>query len=304
MMPNPRLPRTTRRLAWGPDRRAKAAALAAAAFLWAAGPAFDRAAAQQVPDLVTRNVLRVCADPAAMPFSDRKGEGFENRIAEIVAQELKVPLRYYWLPQGPGFVRNTLSSGLCDLIVGYASGADIVDHTNPYYTSTYVLVVKAGGPLDGVERLDDARLKGHKLGVIAATPPVDHLLALGLLPDAKTYALLVDRRFDSPAEEAIADLAEGRIDAVLLWGPIGGYFARKAPVPLKVVPLLQEAQRPAMAYRVTFGIRPNEREWKHALNEVIRKRQGDIDKVLTDYGTPLLDANDKPIAAALGGSGP
>ena len=248
----------------------------------------SRAAAQQMPDLVARDALRVCADPADMPFSDRQKQGFENKVADIVADELKVPVRYYWAPQGPGFVRNTLLTGLCDLIMGSASGADIVEHTNPYYTSTYVLVVKPGGPLDGVERLDDARLKGSKLGMIAATPPVDHLLRLGLVANAKTYPLLVDRRYSSPAEEALADLAAGTIDGALLWGPIGGYFAGKARVPLRVTPLVLEQERPSLFFRITFGIRPNEPDWKHRLNAVIRKRQKDIDAVLASYGVPLL----------------
>ena len=178
-----------------------------------------------MPDLVATDALRVCADPANMPFSSHDKSGFENKIADLVGAELKLPVRYYWLPQGPGFVRNTLSTGLCDLIIGYASGADIVQHTNPYYRSTYVLVVRSGGPLDGITTLEDPRLKGRKLGVIAATPPVDHLLRLGLLADAKTYSLLVDRRFASPAEEALADLAAGTIDGALLWGPVGGYYA-------------------------------------------------------------------------------
>jgi len=244
--------------------------------------------AQQGPDLVARDKLRVCADPSNLPFSNRDKAGFENKIAEIVADELKVPVRYFWLPQGPGFVRNTLATGLCDVIIGYASGADIVQHTNAYYRSTYVLVVKAGGPLDGVERLEDERLKGRKLGIIAATPPADHLLRLGLLEDAKTYSLLVDRRYASPAEEALADLAAGVIDGALLWGPIGGYFAKQAAVPLKVIPLVKEIERPALSFRITFGIRPDELEWKHRLNAVIRKRKGDIDRVLADYGVPLV----------------
>ena len=128
-------------------------------------------------------------------------------------------MRYFWLSQGPGFVRNTLDAKLCDLIMGYASGADPVQHTNSYYRSVYVLLVKAKTDLDGVERLADPRLKDKRLGVIAATPPADHLLEEGLLANAKTYALLVDRRYESPAEEMIADLAAGRIMARCCGGP-------------------------------------------------------------------------------------
>jgi mxaJ protein len=278
-------------------RRALPVILIAAATA-AAMSCVDRAGAQQLPDLVDRHTLRVCSDPENMPFSNRKKEGFENRIADIIGDELKRPVRYYWLQQGPGFVRNTLATGLCDVIIGYASGADIVQHTNPYYASTYVLVVKPDGPLAGVKTLEDPRLKGRKLGMIAATPPVDHLLRLGMIADAKTYALLVDRRYDSPTEEALADLVAGRIDGALLWGPMGGYYAGKAGTPLEIVPLAGETERPPLAYRITLGIRGNETEWKHTLNAVIRKRQADIDKVLTEYGVPLVPVDSLPSEAS------
>jgi quinoprotein dehydrogenase-associated probable ABC transporter substrate-binding protein len=248
--------------------------------------------AQTRPDLVSRERLRVCAAPADLPFSDRTKQGFENRIAEIVADELKLPLHYFWMPQGPGFVRATLGEDMCDLIVGYAADADIVDHSNPYYASTYVLVSRAGSGLDKIESLDDPRLAGVRLGVIAATPPADHLLRLGLIDKAKTYALLVDRRYASPAQEALRDVETGVIDAAILWGPIGGYFARKAEQPLNVAPLKSEG-RPALAFRIAFGLRRNEPEWKHQLNDILRKRKADIESVLRDYGVPLV-----PVEAA------
>jgi quinoprotein dehydrogenase-associated probable ABC transporter substrate-binding protein len=254
-------------------------------------------AAQEVPDLVARDVLRVCADPYNLPFSNRQEQGFENRIAEIVADELKVPVRYYWLSQGPGFVANTLGVKLCDVVMGYAAGAEPVQHTNPYYRSVYVLVVKRGADLDGVDRLNDPRLKGKRLGVVAATPPADHLLEEGLLATAKSYALMVDRRSESPAEDMIVDLAAGRIDGALLWGPIGGYIARRSSAPLTLIPLVHERDRPPLSYRITFGIRHNEQDWKRRLNQVIRKRQADFDRVLLDFGVPLLDEDDRPITA-------
>jgi quinoprotein dehydrogenase-associated probable ABC transporter substrate-binding protein len=276
-----------------PMRRLRFAPLALLVLAGAAGAA----SSQELPDLVSRDVLRVCGDPANMPFSNQRGEGFENRIAAIVADELKVPLRFYWLPQGPGFVRNTLGLGLCDLIVGYASGADSVQNTNPYYRSAFVLVAKRGGELDGVERLDDPRLTGRRLGVVAGTPPTDHLLQHDLLAGAKSYSLLVDRRYDSPAEAMIADLAKGEIEGALLWGPIGGFFARKAPEPLVVTPLLKERERPALTYRITMGVRHNEPEWKRRLNQVLRRRQDDINRVLLDYGVPLLDEDNRLLTA-------
>jgi quinoprotein dehydrogenase-associated probable ABC transporter substrate-binding protein len=255
------------------------------------------ASAQHVPDVVARDVLRVCADPANLPFTNRQEQGFENRIAAIVADELGVPLRYYWLSHGPGFVTNTLGAKLCDIVIGYAAGAEPVQHSNPYYRSVYVLIVRRGGDLDGVERLGDPRLKGKRLGVVAATPPADHLLDEGLLAGARNYPLLVDRRHEFPAEEMIGDLVAGRIDGALLWGPIGGYLARRAPEPLTVIPLVHERDRPPLAYRITFGIRHNELEWKRRLNEIIRKRQSDFDRVLLEFGVPLLDEDDRLVTA-------
>jgi quinoprotein dehydrogenase-associated probable ABC transporter substrate-binding protein len=256
------------------------------------------ALAQSRPELVSRDKLRVCADPANLPYSNRAKQGFENRIAEIVADELKLPLRYYWMPQGPGFVRGTLGEGMCDLIVGYAANSDIVDHSNPYYASTYALVSRPGSGLEDVGTLDDPRLAKVRLGVIAATPPTDHLLRLGLLDKARSYTLLVDRRFASPVEEAVHDVETGAIDALVAWGPIGGYFAKKEPKPLAVSPLHAEA-RPALAYRIGFGLRRNELEWKHRLNDVIRARKADFEAVLREYGVPLVPIEAAPIGASV-----
>ncbi|MEP9354485.1 substrate-binding domain-containing protein [Xanthobacter sp. KR7-65] len=253
------------------------------------------AGGQQIPDQVSADALRVCAEPANMPYSNTAGEGFENAIAGIIADELKVPVRYYFMPAGPGFVRNTLGRRLCDVVIGYAAGADPVLHTNPYYQSVYVLVVKAGGPLDGVTQLSDPKLRDARLGIVAGTPPADHLLELGLLPNARTYSLLVDRRFESPAEEMLANLAEGRLDGALLWGPTAGPFAARTATPLKVVPLVQEADRPAMAYRITMGVRQADHAWKQTLNTILVKRADDIQRVLLAAHVPLLDDDDKVI---------
>jgi quinoprotein dehydrogenase-associated probable ABC transporter substrate-binding protein len=277
---------------WAPNNFCGLGFRALAFLLAFAGPS----TAQTRPELVATDRLRVCADPGDLPFSNKAKEGFENKIAEILADELKLPLHYYWQPQGPGFVRLTLGTGLCDLIMGYAVGADIVDHTNAYYASTYVLVTKKGGPLDGIDRLEDPRLKDHKLGVVAGTPPSDHFLRLGLAAGAKSYPLVVDRRYLSPAEDALEDVQTGVTDGAVLWGPIGGYFAKKAKMPLTVTPL-REDTRPLFSFRIAFGIRHNEPEWKHRLNAAIRKRQDDIAAVLTSYGVPLTPIDSVPAEA-------
>jgi quinoprotein dehydrogenase-associated probable ABC transporter substrate-binding protein len=247
------------------------------------------AAEGQRTDLVNRTALRVCADPANMPFSNDKNEGFENKIAEIVAAELKVQVEYTWFPQATGFIRQTLFAKRCDVVIGYAQGDELVLNTNHYYRSTYALLYRAGTGLDGVVSLADPRLKDRRIGVIAGTPPANIMAQLGLIQRAKPYPLMVDRRHDSPGERMINDIRSGDIDAGVLWGPIAGYFAAKGGDKLLVVPLLKETGTPRMAYRITFGVRNLEDDWKHQLNAVIAKRQSDIDALLLQFGVPLLD---------------
>lgn len=224
-----------------------------------------------------------------MPFSNDKGEGFENKIAEIVASELKVPVTYTWFPQAIGFIRQTLFAKRCDIVMGYAQGDELVLNTNHYYRSAYSLVYRKGNGLDGVQTLSDPRLKDLRIGIIAGTPPSAIMAKRGLMTRARPYALMVDRRYDSPAENMVADIRSGEIDAGVLWGPIAGYFAANGGEKLEVIPLLKEQIGPRMAYRITFGVRNLEDEWKRKLNDIIAKRQGDIDAVLLAYGVPLLD---------------
>jgi quinoprotein dehydrogenase-associated probable ABC transporter substrate-binding protein len=249
-------------------------------------------------DLVNRNILRVCIDPANMPFSNDKGEGFENKIADIIGDELKLPVRYTYFPQAIGFIRKTLAAKACDVVVGYAQGDDMVLNTNAYYRSIYALVYKKGSGLDGVDSLADPRLKTKKLGIVAGTPPANLMAQNGLMVLARPYKFAVDRRYESPTEDMIRDIRAGEIDGGVLWGPIAGYFAKHGGDQLEVVPLLKEiggASR--LGFRISMGVRNGEDDWKRKLNEVIAKRQTDIDKVLLDYGVPLIDEQDHPITA-------
>jgi quinoprotein dehydrogenase-associated probable ABC transporter substrate-binding protein len=259
-------------------------------------------AAAQVSDLVARNVLRVCADPANLPFTNEAGAGFENKIAELLARELGVPLQYTWFPQATGFIRNTLGAKRCDLVMGYAAGSDPVQNTNPYYRSAWVLVTRQDDGYGGLESLGDARLKGKRLGVIAGTPPATLLAVNGLIGHAKPYQLHVDRRYASPSEDMVRDIVSGEIDGGILWGPIGGYFAKQAAEqgakPLAVVPLMRHEAGVPMTFRITFGIRQGETDWKHRLNDFITAHQGEINRLLLDYGVPLIDEQDRPVTAA------
>ena len=281
------------------DRSARRKGRGVAVFVTlAALAAFPLGASAQVADLVDRSTLRVCADPANMPFTNEEGEGFENKIAELMAEKLGLALDYTWFPQATGFYRMTLGAKRCDVVMGYVAAGDPILNTNAYYRSAWVLITKKDSDLAGVDTLEDPRLKGRRIGVIAGTPPGDLLTRNGLMPLARPYALMVDRRFDSPAEAMIADIDDGEIDAGILWGPIGGYYAKKSDVPLSVVPLVKEKGDPSLIYRITFGIRPGELNWKHQLNGFITQEQGAINRILLDYGVPLLDSQDRPIQAA------
>ena len=252
----------------------------------------------QTSDLVDRTSLRVCADPANLPFSTKKKEGFENKIAELIAEELGVPVRYTWFPQSVGFIRQTLDKKKCDIIIGYVSAHELVLNSNPYYMTSYVMVHRKG-EFDGFKNLDDPRLKGKKIGVIAGTPPVSILAENELLDHISSFHRMVDRRYFSPAEKMVDQIAKGELDVGLLWGPIGGYFAKKASADLVVEPLLHETKGGRMSYRITFGMRRGEKIWKRQLNRIIRRRQDDINKILLDYGVPLIDESGKLIEAKM-----
>ena len=246
-------------------------------------------------DLVNREVLRVCTDPANMPFSNNKGEGFENKIAQIIGAELKIPVEYTYFPQATGFLRNTLFAKRCDLVIGTGQGDPSLLNTNAIYASAYVLLYRPNHGLNGVDSLFGPRLKDKRIGVVAGTPPSTLMAKAGLMGKAKPYPLFVDRRYSSPAEDMVKDIRSGAIDAGVLWGPIGGYLASRGGEKLTLVPLTKDENGGRMEFRITMGVRQGDALWKRQLNDIIRKRQGDIDRVLLEYGVPLLDDDGKPI---------
>jgi quinoprotein dehydrogenase-associated probable ABC transporter substrate-binding protein len=250
-------------------------------------------------ELVDPKVLRVCADPRNLPFSNEKGEGFENKLAELLAEKLQKKLDYMFFPQATGFVRMTLGAHRCDVIMGFPQGDDLVQGTNPYYRTAYALVAKQGSGLEDVATLEDGRLKGKHIGIVAGTPPATNMAANGLMTNAKPYPLMIDTRIDSSAAAMINDLMSGEIDAGILWGPMAGYYAKQASPPLHVTPLLKETSGPRLTYRIGMGVRPADQNWKRQLNRLIQENQPTINKILLDYGVPLLDENDRLIGAEL-----
>lgn len=249
-------------------------------------------------DLVNRKVLRVCADPSNLPFSNEKKEGFENKIADIIGDELKVPVEYTWFPQAVGFTRNTLLAKRCDVIIGTGQGDELVLNTNALYRSAYALVYKLGAGLDGVDSIFDPRLKGKSIGAVQGTPSATLVAKAGLMDHARPYRLMVDRRYDDPSAEMVKDIRDGKIDAGVMWGPIAGYYATHSGDKLEVVPLTKDAGKAGrLDFRITMGVRQGDDLWKRQLNDIIRKRQADIDKVLLEYGVPMIDEDSKPITA-------
>jgi quinoprotein dehydrogenase-associated probable ABC transporter substrate-binding protein len=246
-------------------------------------------------ELVDPKVLRVCADPRNLPFSNEKGEGFENKIAELLAAKLDKKLAYVWYPQATGFVRNTLGAHRCDLIPGFPQGDELVQSTNPYYRTAYALVIRPDTGLDDLDALTDPRLKAKRIGIVAGTPPATYLAANGLMPEAKPYPLVIDTRVDSSAQAMMRDLAGGEIDVGVLWGPLAGYYAKQANPPMRVVLLLKETGGPPLAFRIAMGVRAADQNWKRQLNKLIAENQTEINRLLRDFGVPLLDERNRPI---------
>ncbi|MCS3693421.1 substrate-binding domain-containing protein [Bradyrhizobium elkanii] len=246
-------------------------------------------------ELIDARVLRICADPRNLPFSNDKGEGFENKIGELLAGKLQKKLDYMFFPQATGFVRMTLGAHRCDVIMGFPQGDDLAQGTNPYYRTAYAIVAKPGSGLDEVTTLEDERLKGKHIGIVAGTPPATNMAINGLMTNAKPYPLMIDTRYDSSAEAMMNDLAKGEIDAGILWGPMAGFYAKKANPPLHITPLVKETTGPKLVYRIGMGVRASDQNWKRQLNRLIQENQPEINKILLGYGVPLLDENDRPI---------
>jgi quinoprotein dehydrogenase-associated probable ABC transporter substrate-binding protein len=244
-------------------------------------------------ELVDPKILRVCADPRNLPYSNEAGAGFENKIAALLAHKLGKSLAYAYYPGATGFVRNTLNAHRCDVIIGIPQREDVVQVTNPYYRTAYAIVSKLGTDLAAVDDLADPRLQGKRIGIIAGTPPATNLAVNGLLGNVKSYPLVVDTRFDSPASTMIDDLEKDRIDVAILWGPLAGYFAMRSKARLKVTALLKEAD---MIYRIAMGVRPTDQNWKRQLNKFLAENMAEITQILLSYGVPLLDENDSLVA--------
>jgi quinoprotein dehydrogenase-associated probable ABC transporter substrate-binding protein len=267
---------------------ARSPAVWLAALFGAALACGSQTGAAQTADIADRTALRVCADPNDLPFSNQKKQGFENKIADLVAASLGLKVEYTWFPQIIGFARNTLQAHRCDLVIGTVAGDEIMQTTNPYYFTTYVMIYRSDKGL-AIKDLRDPRLETLRLGVVSATPPSDLLVRHDLMAHVKPYHLTVDTRAESQTHQMVEDVMSGVIDVGFLWGPIAGYYKKHDKLPLTLVPLQDEAGAARMKYHIAMGVRLNEPEWRRRINAVILKHQPQITATLRDYGVPLLN---------------
>lgn len=249
--------------------------------------------------------LRVCSDPNSLPFSNDKREGFENRIADLVGQELHRPVEYVWWAQRRGFVRNTLNTGSCDLVMGMAAGVDILATTRPYYKSTYVFVSRRDRHA-GIKSLDDPALKRMKIGVQlvgdddANTPPAHALANRGMTKNIVGFTVYGDYRQPNPAAQIMDAVSSGRVDVAVVWGPLAGYFAKHSAVPLDIVPVSPQVDLPYLpfVFDISMGVRRADSTFRHQLDEIIERREPTIDSILTSYGVPMVNVG-RPLAGVV-----
>lgn len=241
--------------------------------------------------------LRVCSDPNNLPFSNRKEQGFENKIADLVAKDLGTRVEYTWWAQRRGFIRNTLNAHACDVVMGTPAHVDMLLTTLPYYRSSYVFVTRRDRRL-AISSFDDRRLRSLRIGVpiigddYASTPPVHALVRRGLVANIVGYTVYGDYGKPNPPARLIEAVERGAIDVAVAWGPLAGYVARHSTVPLAITP----AQQPAdlrivpFAYDIAMGVRKGDTALRARLDSVIVRRRATIDSILDDYGVPRVAA--------------
>jgi mxaJ protein len=246
---------------------------------------------EKIPASTT--ALRVCADPNNLPFSNKKLEGFENKIAELIAEDMNVPVEYTWWAQRRGFFRSTLRAGLCDVVIGVPSSFELAATTRPYYRSTYVFVSRSDRQID-IASFDDPKLKELKIGVQmvgddgANTPPVHALNARGIINNLKGYTLYGNYLEPDPPARIVSAVIKNDVDMAVVWGPLAGYFGKKQRVPLTIKPVSPQVDLPYLpfVYDISMGVRRGENELLSRIDEIIERRRSEIEVILDRYGVP------------------
>ncbi len=240
-------------------------------------------------------VLRVCADPNNLPFSNDRREGFENRIADTIARDLGKRVDYYWQPQRRGFIRTSLNAGWCDVVIGVPARFDKARTTQPYYRSTYVFVSRRDSRLR-LRSLDDPRLRRLRIGVEMTgedydnPPAVQALAARHIVDNVRGYLVYGDYSRPDPPRRVIDAVADRDVDAAIAWGPLAGYFATRTRVPLEIAPVTPVRDGPGLsfAFDIAMAVRRQDRALHDALDRAIAARGRDIRAILAEYGVPLV----------------
>ncbi|MYK87109.1 MAG: quinoprotein dehydrogenase-associated putative ABC transporter substrate-binding protein, partial [Acidobacteria bacterium] len=244
--------------------------------------------------------LRVCGDPDNLPYSNERLEGFENRIAAVVAAELGATPVYAWWPHQRGLVRNTIDAGTCDVIFGVPEGLDFVLWTKPYYRSSYVMAYRDDRGYD-LPSLDAPALQQLRIGVHVNTPPEESLARRGLLDNVSTYSLFFDPRGDRDRpRKLLDDLVAGTVDVAVAWGPLAGYAAATSGAPLELVPLEDEPGVP-LSFDISMGVAKGNEALKDRLETAIDRRRTEILAILEEYGVPLVPAGGGAAASPAAG---
>jgi len=241
-------------------------------------------------------VLRVCADPNNLPFSNQSGEGFENKLAELLAHDLGERVEYTWWAQRRGFFRNTLKAGVCDLVIGVPSGFEMALTTRPYYRSTYVFLSRKDRHLD-VKSFDDPSLRKLRIGVQiigddqSNAPPAHALTRRHIIDNVKGFTLYGDYSQHDPPARIVDAVTKGDIDLAIVWGPLAGYFAKQSHVPLEIVPVSPQIDQPFLpfVFDISMGVRRGDQEFRDRVDQFLEQRRGEIDRILADYRVPRAE---------------
>jgi mxaJ protein len=249
------------------------------------------AAAAEAPPART---LRVCADPNNLPFSNQQLEGFENKLASLVANRIGARLEYVWWAQRRGFLRNTLRAGVCDAVMGLPSHIELAATTEPYYRSSYVFVTRRG--THQPQSFDDPFLKQATVGVqiigddFSNSPPAHALTKRGLIDNVRGYSVYGDYQLPNPPASVIDAVSKGDVDVAIAWGPLAGYFAGRSRVPLQLTRVHPDAEPPfPFVFDMSMGVARANAALRDELNRVIAQNKSEIDRLLRDYGVPIVE---------------
>ena len=282
--------------------------LAGLAIALAATPANAQRPAPREPGLI-----RVCADPDNMPSSNDKGEGYENKLAELIAKDLSSKLAYVWYPTRRGYFR-IINGMYCDMAVEAPAGLDIAGVTKPYFRSGYVFVTRQGSGLEDISSLADPRLKRLKIGVNIYTsdgensPPAMALSRYGVVGNLTGYTTFFSDQ--ARPEDIIKGVANKDIDIAIAWGPLAGYFAKQSPVPLvlKLLPARDSLSDVPLQYNMGIAVRRRDKEFRDSLQAVLERRRTEVDAILKQYNVPVLpivtEAREKSAADTAKKAGP